>query len=498
MQQTTIRGQVNTVEGTVPPDAKVIVLKYKKNEPACESCETKVNRDGRYTIESSLPPGPYTLMAYDGKQYSKDEENRELKRGLNDKVDFILGSPTARVVVRGTATDPQGAVIPSATVILYASGCRVCEIDRVTGDQEGKYVFKGLASPENYLVAVTAPGFMTAYQTLEISDQQEQQIASVLQPAGAKEDVTFTADAPIICDIREIQIDLMRLPLGASSVVALLSLQPGLSTASINGLSTTSINGSSSTFNRFTIDGSDTTDTLVSSARSPVSLSAARELRFFQPGYENPQLNNSSGGNIDVSIRSGSASFHGGVDYQVRNEALDARSFFSLPEFDTFRSHMGSAALSGPILKDQLFFSFNYELDRRAKSPTFSTIVASQIDTLNQQLRRLGLPAEDLRRFVTTSASDSPLLRLDFNVSNNRSLSVIYSFRRDLIGKDLSNALNGTSPTPSTARDLSGRNHLLSFRYTWIASPNLASETSYSYKSNSISILPSTGTNLRS
>lgn len=480
MQQTTIKGQVNTIEGTVPPSAKVIVLKYKKDEKACEACETKVNRDGSYTIETSLPPGPYTLMAYDGKQYTKDEENREITRGLNDNVDFTLGSTSARVTVRGTATDSQGAAIPSATIILYASGCRVCEIARTTADQEGDYVFSDLAGPETYLVAKQAPGFSLGYETLNVSDKQEQRIDLAFQPTRVNETVVVTAN-PVLIDNQFINIQITRLPLEGRSVVALLSLQPG-----VMGI----VNGSRSDSANITLDGVDTEDTLASFAQSPLSLSAVDGFRFSQTGYQNAQLTNSPGGQINVSIRSGGDDFHGGVVYQIMNDALDSRSFFSLPDFDIFRRHIGSARLNGPIWKDHLFFSFNYELDRRAESPTFSTVLVSQISVLNQQLRRLGLPQEDLRRFVTTATSDSPLLRLDYRGNNDNSFSMMYSFRRDLIRKDLSNALNGTSATPSTARDLSGRNHFLTLRYTSRPSQNLTSESSYSYKSNSISIVP--------
>jgi len=481
-QRTTIKGEVRTIEGTAPPGATVVVLKHKKNEPACETCKATVKRDGSYRLETSLPPGPYTLMAYDGKQYTKDEENKELKDGLNDNVNFTLGTPSARVTVRGTTSDPSGAVLPSATVILYAYGCNICEIARTTSNEQGEYVFTDLAGSETYLVAKQASGFSLAYETLEVSDKSEQRIDLAFQVGRTSETVTVTADNLKI-DSERTSFTLTALPLESRSVLTLLSPQPDASTRY------SSVNGSSPTSVKLTMDGLEIEDTLARSEQSPISLSAIREFSVFQPAYQNAHLSNAPASQIDVSITSGSNEFHGGASYQGMNDALDSRSFFSLPGFDVFRRHIGSGRLSGPIRRDHLFFSFNYEFDRRAESRQFSTILASQISVLNLQLRRLGLPAEDLRRFVTTSAFDSPLLRLDYGVNGTNDFSVMYTFRRDLIRKELSNTLNGTSPTPSTARDFSGRNHLFTFRYTHI-SPNLVSESSYSFRTNSISIVP--------
>jgi hypothetical protein len=489
IEQTTIKGEVRTSENTVPPSAMVVVLKHKKDEKACETCEAKVKSDGTYTIETSLPPGPYTLMAYDGKQYSKDDQSKELKRGLNDNIDFTLKSPSAHVTRHGPATDAQGALYQSGSMILYLAGCRVCEIDRVTLNEEGEYVFTDLPAPEKYVVALKVGEHVFGYSSLDVDDKPDERIALAFQPAPLSEVVSIGADPLQVSDDAAINID--SLPVTGRSFTLLISVGPGTQSTNPSSAVGSSINGLQSRQITFTIDGIDNKDTLASSRESPVGLNAAGEFRFSQTGYQNAQLSNSSDLQIDMSFMSGTNEFHGGADYQLMNDALDGRSFFSLPGFDIFRRHSGSAKLGGPIWKKrELFFFSSYELDRKAEAPVFSTVLASHISALNQQLGRLGLPSENLRRFVTTSTSDSSLSHLDYNINKNNSLSVIYGVRRDRIRNDLTSALDGTSSTPSTARHVSGRDHFFTWRYNWVLSPNLVNEASYSYRSNSISVVP--------
>jgi hypothetical protein len=435
-------------------------------------------------METSLPPGTYTLIAY-GKGYLNDDLTKELKRGLNDKIDFTLKNPSARVHVRGIATDQQGAVLSSATIVLYAAGCKACEIERITTSADGEYVVAGLAAPAKYLVGVQMGERLLGYNSLEVGDQPEQTVALAFQLLPVSEVVNVAANPPETST--DVALSITSLPFDGKSFSEVLSLGIGQVNSSVRA---SSINGVRANGVNITQDGIQTNDTLSSSSPPPVGLSSVGVFRFSQTGFQSVQLNKSPGDQIDISTRSGNNDFHGGVNYQIINDALNARNFFSLPGFDTFRQHTGSAKVGGPIRRNKLFFFVNYEIERKAEAPSFSTLLSSQVTALNQQLRRLRLPAEDLRRFVTTSASDSPLLRLDHNINAYNSLKMIYSFRRSMIRKDLTSAPDGTSSTPSTARDISDQNHFLSFSYARTISPTLLSESSYNYQSNSITLVP--------
>ena len=194
-----------------------------------------------------------------------------------------------------------------------------------------------------------------------------------------------------------------------------------------------------------------------------------------------------------IVTKSGTNGFHGKLEYRVMNDAFDARNPFNIAEFNTSRSHYGTFELGGPVVKDHLFFFSTYSLSRRAYAPTFSPVLVSQLPALNQQLQRLGFPAEDLRRFLTTQATDWPSIRLDYDLGStpvNKQLSINYQFKRKRDLKQITEGPGGTAGAPSSARDSLDRTHFLGLQYLWDSSSSVSSTTSYRYRQVSISINP--------
>src|SRR5208282_1068167 len=80
-----------------------------------------------------------------------------------------------------------------------------------------------------------------------------------------------------------------------------------------------------------------------------------------------------SGAQINLVTKSGTNSFHGSGYEYYRTKGFEANDFFTnfatpiVPRPNLVRNQFG-AALGGPIVKDQLFFFFNYEGRRDASS----------------------------------------------------------------------------------------------------------------------------------
>ena len=93
--------------------------------------------------------------------------------------------------VRGTVTDPSGAVVPSATVELTDA---VSQFDRtVTTNDAGQFTMSNV--PFNpYLVTVSAPGFATVGQNAEIRSSVGITLKIVLKVA-ARPAQTVTVEA---------------------------------------------------------------------------------------------------------------------------------------------------------------------------------------------------------------------------------------------------------------------------------------------------------------
>ncbi|MBI1898055.1 MAG: TonB-dependent receptor [Acidobacteria bacterium] len=78
------------------------------------------------------------------------------------------------------------------------------------------------------------------------------------------------------------------------------------------------------------------------------------------------ELGRTGGGVVQMTTKSGTNAFHGSVYEYLRNDALDARTFFAADKAK-LRYNLLGASLGGPIRKDRTHFFYNYE-GRRVKS----------------------------------------------------------------------------------------------------------------------------------
>jgi hypothetical protein len=93
----------------------------------------------------------------------------------------------AAPAVRGTVTDPSGAVVPKATVHLIDAN----EVERVaTTDDKGRYVFENVA-PGSYQIRVIVTGFETFEQAgVQVSSGAGATVNAPLRISSQRQDVT--------------------------------------------------------------------------------------------------------------------------------------------------------------------------------------------------------------------------------------------------------------------------------------------------------------------
>ncbi len=163
--------------------------------------------------------------------------------------------------VRGTVTDPSGAVIPNATVHLTNANSG---LDRTaTTDATGQFTFPNI--PFNpYRISVSATGFATLNRSFEIRSVVGASLKVVLQIAGANQTVTVEAGGDLVENDPTFHTDVdrdlfIKVPLesassGLSSLVTLTT--PGVA-ADSNGL----FHGlGDHASNSFSVDGQSITD----------------------------------------------------------------------------------------------------------------------------------------------------------------------------------------------------------------------------------------------
>ncbi len=163
--------------------------------------------------------------------------------------------------VRGTVTDPSGAVIPNATVQLTNA---VSEFDEtISTDSTGQFSFPNV--PFNpYRITVTAKGFATLNQSVEIRSSVGVSVKLVLPVSGGSQTVTVEETGDLIEDDPTFHVDVDRdlfnkVPLesASSTLSSLVTLTtPGVA-ADSNGL----FHGlGDHASNSFSVDGQSITD----------------------------------------------------------------------------------------------------------------------------------------------------------------------------------------------------------------------------------------------
>ena len=163
--------------------------------------------------------------------------------------------------VRGTVTDPSGAVIPNAAVHLSNS---VSGFDRAaTTDSLGQFSFSNVPF-NNYRIAITADGFAPLAQNLGIQSVIGTTLKLVLQIAGASQTVTVESTGDLVETDPTFHVDVDRdlfnkVPLesASSTLSSLVTLTtPGVA-ADSNGL----FHGlGDHASNSFSVDGQAITD----------------------------------------------------------------------------------------------------------------------------------------------------------------------------------------------------------------------------------------------
>ena len=163
--------------------------------------------------------------------------------------------------VRGTVTDPSGAVIPGATVHLINE---VSGLDRTAStDAAGQFGFANV--PFNpYRISVSASGFAPLSQSFDIRSVVGTSLSLVLEVAGGSQTVTVEASGDLVendptfhTDVDREQFSKVPLESETSSLSSLVTLStPGVS-ADSNGL----FHGlGDHASNSFSVDGQSITD----------------------------------------------------------------------------------------------------------------------------------------------------------------------------------------------------------------------------------------------
>ena len=303
----------------------------------------------------------------------------------------ILLAQTNTATISGAVTDPTGAAIAGAKVVIdsQATGIR----REVETNASGVFFVPQL-QPGEYTVTISREGFETVKNSgVTVVIDQVANLAIGMKIGATQQTVEVTGAAPLIetstAGLGTVigKQETLDLPLNGRQFVQLLQLAPGTVPISVSqsatpaigaGSTTPSINGGSNRSNLFYVDGIYATDPFFSTFSISPSIDALQEFKE-QTHTDLAEFGQSTGGSIDVAMKTGTNSFHAVAYEFLRNDDLDARNFFA-PVRGIYRQNQFGGTFGGPIIRNKLFFSAFYDGYRYTQAANNFTIVPTQAE----------------------------------------------------------------------------------------------------------------------
>jgi hypothetical protein len=337
-----------------------------------------------------------------------------------------------RASLQGTVTDPQGAVVPDANVILTDKETGRVQQTKTNGN--GVYSFSQLA-PNAYFISVQKDGFKKKdLDNVSIIAEQANSVNVVMDVGSATDTVTVNGgEAPLIdtetgnlvgtLSTREIQ----SLPSVGRDPYQLARLAPGVfgdgasngngSGRGLPGSNQSSSGSTGSIFmtenqpqitsggtrnngNSYQIDGVEVNSLAYGgSAVITPNEEAVKEVQIQSNPYSAENGRN-SGAQVLVVTKNGTNTFHGSLFMKIHRPGVDAYQPWNgtgseqagTPDErgllrDANRFNQIGGSVGGPVYKNKLFFFFSYETLRNTiagagpkgwfETPEFDSLVAS-------------------------------------------------------------------------------------------------------------------------
>ncbi len=276
----------------------------------------------------------------------------------------------------GTVRDPSGAAVPKAVIAVTntATGVAVTTETNSSGEYQVTALIPGI-----YSVKVSSPGFASQINSgVEINVQSRPSIDFTLKIGEVSNTVDVGASTPILQTetanvggvISGQQI--VDLPLNGRrySDLALLEagVQKNLTNQNNQAPDRFSVNGNLETQNYFSLDGVDNNSGSTNLQEGSVQAvqpppDALEEFRVQTRTYS-AEFGTSAGAVINASIKSGTNQFHGNLWEFLRNNQLDANTFFNnaggVPRGHYVQNQYG-ATIGGPVIRNKTFFFGDFQ-----------------------------------------------------------------------------------------------------------------------------------------
>ena len=398
----------------------------------------------------------------------------------------------------GRIVDSNGDLVPGATVVAVhvPSGTQYYSVSGV----EGRYTIQGMRPGGPYTVTVSLLGFQDSVVkdvTLRLGETKNVSPVLVASAITLNESVVVArADADKTGASQSInQRTIQEMPSVNRGISDVARVNPFIRTDDNGAMS---FAGTNNRYNSFQIDGAMNNDIfgLTKSGSNggqagaqPVTMETIAQLQINIAPFDVRQ-GGFTGGSINAVTKSGTNEFHGSVYGYGYNESLVGRYTLSngkkSSKYNDETNYQTGVSVSGPIIKDKLFFFANFEVSDKEypnaygvgseQSKVDGTVANDIYKYVKENSSYTGSLPKELQQYTKSNKST---IKLDWNINNANH----FSFRWGYVDAKQLNSTSGSTSLNTTdySYDFVSRTHNFVAELQSRLSDNLSNELRVSY-----------------
>jgi|HubBroStandDraft_5_1064220.scaffolds.fasta_scaffold00467_8 hypothetical protein len=293
----------------------------------------------------------------------------------------VMAQTSGNGNIVGTVTDPSGAAVPNATVVVTNTDTGVSRTLTTNGD--GLYTANFL-QPGHYEVLASAASFgKIDHKALTLTVGEILTVDAALPAGSVSSAVEVTANTQIL-DTQKTEVSqtfdpvlIDNLPVATRNWSAFVLNTPNVAQDGGSGL--VAFHGISGLYNQNYVDGSNNNQMLFSEARGRssgapyvYSIDAIKEFQAATSNYS-VEFGQAAGGQVNAITKSGTNQIHGDLFYFLRYPDLNALDPYSkyqalhnggnafLLTQPVHQQQQFGGSVGGPVIKDRLFYFFTYD-----------------------------------------------------------------------------------------------------------------------------------------
>jgi outer membrane receptor protein involved in Fe transport len=290
--------------------------------------------------------------------------------------------------IRGTVSDPSGAVVRAATVTAKQIETGLTRV--AITDRQGEYVLVELPIG-HYQLEVQAKGFQKYLQQgISLDVNQTAMVGIHLKLGSETQQVEVSANAALVQSMVSslgqtvMEHEIIDLPLDGRNFSQLGLLQPGVVPLTPGLLEAGgparqnqayAVDGQRPESNNFLIDGADNVSSVDGGFVLKPPIDAIAEFKILSHNA-NAEFGRNTGSTTNIVTRSGSNAFHGAAWEFLRNDAMDSSDYFT-HSVQPLKQNQFGATFGGPIVKDKTLFFGYYEGFRNRQAESVPATVPS-------------------------------------------------------------------------------------------------------------------------